>query len=183
MTASVKEQKSLRIFWASEILQIRQTSTGIESYPNPLFWLLREHDLESVRFPSWTILSNIVDNNLSCGYHSIRSQIISRYVKFFQTLLSFPSKEVAVIARVAGGDAGSNTGRNIKNIRLETKLNPVTCPVYKIKEFLFRPAQVPENDVWRLPLLFQYVNTRNDQVNDWSSTEYMDNLIDCLCTS
>ena len=67
-----------------------------------------------------------VDNLLSCDHPSIRSQVLGRYVKFVRSLLSSPSKEVAVVAREAGMDASSRIGLNILNIRLETGLCPVT---------------------------------------------------------
>ena len=57
-----------------------------------------------------------VDNLLSCGFPSIRKQIIVRYVKFFRSLLKSPCKEVAVLARVVGQDASSVTGRNLLNL-------------------------------------------------------------------
>ena len=41
-----------------------------------------------------------VDNILSCGFSSIRQQVINRYGKFFRFLLASPSKEVAVISRI-----------------------------------------------------------------------------------
>ena len=127
--------------------------------------------------------SFFVDNMLSCGFPSVRSQVLSRYVKFFHTLLSSPSKEVAVIARLVGGDAGSNTGRNMLNIRLESKLNPATSPILKMKEFFYRITEVPESERWRLPLLTKYVNLRSNLVLNCSSTEYIDTLIESLCSS
>ena len=119
-----------------------------------------------------------VDSLLSCGYPSTRSQVLSRYVKFVRTLLLSPSKEVAVVARVAGMNASSNTGRNILNIRMETKMCPVRSPLSKLKEFLQGGALVPERDQWRLHVLVQYVQFLNI-----SSTEYIDNLIVSLCTT
>ena len=50
-----------------------------------------------------------VDNFLSCGFSSIRQQILTRYVKFYRTLVKSPSKEVAVLAKIVGCNANYNT--------------------------------------------------------------------------
>ena len=47
------------------------------------------------------------------GLHSsFREDLLSRWVKFYQSLFTGPALEVAVIARVAAGDLRSNTGAN-----------------------------------------------------------------------
>ena len=61
-----------------------------------------------------------VENLLSCGIPSIRQQVLTRYVKFYRSLRDSPSKEVAVISRIVGTNASSNTGRNMLNITLES---------------------------------------------------------------
>ena len=124
-----------------------------------------------------------VDNLLSCDYSSTRSQVLGRYVKFVRSLLSSPSKEVAVVARVAGMDARSNMGANILNIRLETRMCPVTTPVCQLKELFQKKSTIPERDHWRIPLLKQYVNIRDDQRTSLASSEFIDTLIENLCTT
>ena len=70
-----------------------------------------------------------VDSLLSCGMPSTRQQALNRYVKFFRSLLSSPSKEVAIIARVIGQNASTNTGKNLLNISLETNLSTWSSPL------------------------------------------------------
>ena len=127
--------------------------------------------------------SYFVDNLLSCGYQSLRSQVISRYANFVRTLLASPSKEVAVVARIAGMDVSSNTGKNILNIKLETRLCPAVSPLYQIKEFFGKPTPFPESQQWRLPMLLKYVNIRDDQQVNLERTDYIDSLITSLCTT
>ena len=127
--------------------------------------------------------SYFVDRFLSCGMPSIRSQILSRYAKFVRSLLSSPSKEVAVVARVSATDVSSNTGLNLLNFKLESNLCAVTSPIMKIKEFLFRPMPVPESDEWRIAVLSSYLETRNSLKSSLSNTEFIDNLIDSLCST
>ena len=49
-----------------------------------------------------------------------------------------------MIARLVGCDGGSNTGRML-NIRIESKLNPVSSPNFKMKEFFYRTTEVPDS--------------------------------------
>ena len=65
----------------------------------------------------------------SSGMPSTRQQALSRYVKLFRSLLSSPSKEVAIIARVIGQNASTNTGKNLLNISLETNLSTWSSPL------------------------------------------------------
>ena len=59
-------------------------------------------------------------------FTSIRTKVISRYVKFFQMLLQSASKEVRLIAQLVARDKSSTTGINLAKIQVETKLNPWT---------------------------------------------------------
>ena len=124
-----------------------------------------------------------VDNILSCGFASIRQQVLSRYIKFFRSLLSSPSKEVAVISRIASVNVSSNTGANLLNIKLESKLCPWSAPLSRFKDVLFRPSPIPDQEHWRVSLLPKYINIRKKQQLDCSDTEFIDNLIESLCSS
>ena len=87
-----------------------------------------------------------VDNLLSCGLPSIRSQVLNRYGNFVRSLLSSPSKEVAVVARITAMDASSITGLNVLNIRQESKVCPATGSLSLLKEFYDRAMPVPHED-------------------------------------
>ena len=86
-----------------------------------------------------------VDNVLSCGLPLIRSQVLHRYASFARSLLASPSKEVAIVARISAMDASSNTGLNI---RMETGMCPLTGTASSLKEELYKPMTVPEQDEW-----------------------------------
>ena len=124
-----------------------------------------------------------VDNLLACNFPSIRKQILSRYVKFYRSLLSSPSKEVAVLARIVGGNASTTTGLNILNISLETRLDPRKSPLSKFHEVLNKPCPVPAGCSWRLGLLEKYVNLRKSQQLACEGTDYLDQLINSLCST
>ena len=124
-----------------------------------------------------------VDALLSCGFSSIRQQVLTRYVNFFRSLVSSPSKEVAVIAKIVGKNASTVTGNNLLNIHLETKLCTRTAPVYLFKNKLSEPTPVPPADAWRINLLQKYVMIRQDQLLHCEDTTYIDALIMNLCSN
>ena len=124
-----------------------------------------------------------VDNLLSCGFPSFQKQILTRYVKFYRSLLSSPSKEVAVLARIVGQDASSTTGNNILNIRLETQLQPRTSPLSKFHDALTKPSPVPAGCSWRIALLEKYVKIRKSQLLSCEDTAFIDTLIEGICST
>ena len=124
-----------------------------------------------------------VDHLLACGFPSIRQQVLTRYVKFFRSLLSSPSKEVAVISRIVGSDASTNTGKNLLNIFLETKLKPKSTPLHQFYELLSKPVDILRGDEWRINLLSKYLKIRQDQLISCEDTSYIDTLISCLCST
>ena len=124
-----------------------------------------------------------IDNLLSCGFPSIRQQVLTRYVKFYRSLLSSPSKEVAVLARIVGRDASTNTGRNLLNLFLETRLCTKTSPISKFRDFLAKPSQIPVGSDWRIDLLRKYLSIRSTQHLACEDTAYIDELISSLCST
>ena len=122
----------------------------------------------------------LVDELLGCGFPTSRQQILSRYFKFYRSLINSPSHEVAVVARMVGKDAKSVTGKNLLNIRLETKLNVFSAPLQKIKDAISL-ATPPAPEQWKLYLLDKYISRRKDLRTRCEDTSYLDNLIDSLC--
>ena len=104
-------------------------------------------------------------------------------MKVFRSLLSSPSKEVAVVSRIVGSDASTNTGKNLLNMFLETKLKPMSSPLHLFYESILKPADIPTSDTWRLNLLSKYLKIRQDQLISCEDTSYIDTLISCLCST
>ena len=127
--------------------------------------------------------SYFVDSLLSSGMPSTRQQALSRYVKFFRSLLSSPSKEVAIIARVIGQNATTTTGKNLLNISLETNLSTWSSPLSKFHEVIEKEREAPEEEKWRISLLQGYLKIRQEQLLSCCDTEYIDNLISSLCST
>ena len=110
--------------------------------------------------------------------------MISRYVKFFQTLLTSVSNEVRLIAQLAAQDKSSTTGLNLAKIREETKLNPWSASSLHVKQVLLdSEPKVPEQDLWRLPYLAKLLDERHSMELELIDTKEIDKLIDSLCSS
>ena len=64
---------------------------------------------------------------LAADFVPIRTNIMARYVKFFQSLLNSKSPEVALVANLVGHDVSSTTGGNLYRLGQETGLKPMDC--------------------------------------------------------
>ena len=125
-----------------------------------------------------------VNNFLAPGFVPIRTKVISRYVKFFCSLLNSSSKEVRLIASISAQDKSSTTGINVAKIANETGLNPWTTTPAAIRQALLeREDDVPERDQWRLPYLEKLLNTRYEMELSLQDTKPINKQIDLLCIS
>ena len=73
---------------------------------------------------------------LSDQCSSFREDLLARWVKFYQSLLTGPSLEVAVIATVAARDIRSTTGANNRLIRNTTGLDAKTATSQQVRSQL-----------------------------------------------
>ena len=96
-----------------------------------------------------------VQKLLCCGLTSAKTDILSRYVKFFNGLRSSASLEVQVLSRLVARDRQAVTGKNLCLIRELTGLNPWNTSSAKFKSALqvHEAVNVPDLDQWRLPYL------------------------------
>ena len=77
------------------------------------------------------------------GHTTIREDLFTRWVNFFQSLLTGPSPEVAVVARVAAADMRTTTARNNKLILDNTGLDVrVATPKQVLKEMRLRETEM-----------------------------------------
>ena len=69
---------------------------------------------------AWNVPLNtytyLVENTLAANFTSLKKQIMSRFTKFFQNLLTSSSKEVRHLARILSRDARTTLFRNIQYI-------------------------------------------------------------------
>ena len=126
----------------------------------------------------------LVDHLLCSGQSSVRSDILSRYVKFVRGLKLSPSREVAVMFGVVAGDVNTTTGQNMNILRLETGLDPLTSSLVKLKAELGRKlVAVPDEDIWRVKYLGKLLEARGEANYEREDTEQLTVLIDSLCSS
>ena len=105
-----------------------------------------------------------------------------RYVKFFNKLRKSKSDNIQILVNIVSRDIRSTTGRNLNHISRITGLDPWLVSDAVIKESLVRDP-VPEEDLWRLPLLSQYLKQRKQMETNLENTDIITDLIDSLCTS
>ena len=105
-----------------------------------------------------------LQNLLSCGFTSARTDMLARFVNFFKGLRSSASHEVRILSRLLARDVRSVTGKNLKLIKELTKLNPWNTPIAHIKVALYNEeaVEVPELDGWRLPYLVTLLKNRGE---------------------
>ena len=126
----------------------------------------------------------LVDNLLSGGLLHVRSDILSRYTGFYRSLRNSVSKEVAILSSIVSRDIRSNTGKNLHFLKVETGLDPLSTPAWKIKEHLQKKRLVvPEVDRWRICYLEKLLAERNKLEYNSEDTSVLSVLTDSLCTS
>ena len=126
--------------------------------------------------------SYFVDNLLNCGYKSIKSLIMKKFVKFFHQLMKSNNPVIRVIAQLSARDRRSILGRNLFFIRDLTDLNPWNNTASTIRQSI--PAiMTPINDVWRLEYLTKLLSERVVVESNFENIDHIQGLIDSLCIS
>ena len=78
----------------------------------------------------------LVQQVLSCGMTSARTDILTRYAKFFRGLRSSVSLEIRVLANLMSRNLESTTGRNLGMVRETSGLDPWVVGPVKLKQAL-----------------------------------------------
>ena len=87
-----------------------------------------------------------------------------------------------VLANIVARDVRSVTGKNLHFIERESGLDPWKSSPSSVREMLPN-SEVPEADMWRLPLLCKYLYLRQEMKMKSENTEEITILIDSLCSS
>ena len=113
-----------------------------------------------VPFSTFTYL---VKGFLAKKQNSLRNQILARYPGFFRKLLTSPSKEVRVLARMVKSDPRSATFQNLRYLIKLTRLEQAeNFGSWRIRDAL--PIQhVPEKEAWRVGLLTSLLSLRSEK--------------------
>ena len=86
---------------------------------------------------------------------SLRVNLLTRFRKFFRSLMESPSKEVQVVASISARDMRSSLGSNLALLREETGLDPWVVSQGQLKKALIdaETVEVPAGDKWRISYL------------------------------
>ena len=98
-------------------------------------------------------------------------------------LLSSPSREVRILARVVASDPRSTTCRNLRYLERMTHLNqPQFCSSLKVREAL--PVQhVPEKEQWRLGLLSSLMKVKSEKYARVEDMKHICAMLDSLAST
>ena len=125
---------------------------------------------------------------LSGGLVSARVDILGRYLGFYRSLLSSPSREVTILARIVAKDIRSTTAKNLRLLEVETDgmTWSASNPAVK-KKLLQSKLRVPLEEEWRIKYLGKLLEQR-DQLRyagqeDHVQVELVQSLMDSLCSS
>ena len=114
---------------------------------------------------------------------SLRTQVLSRYPGFFRKLVTSPSKEVRMLARMMATDPRSTTSKNLSYLREKTGLEePETFSSWRVKSEL-PVQQVPEHEEWRLGLLAKLLQMRQIKYMEVQDSKRITAMTDSLCST
>ena len=129
-----------------------------------MLWDLKENPAEQY-FKSWntcvklifgvprSTFTYLVEGLFAKDQTSLRNQILARYPGFYRKLLTSPSKEVRVLARMVASDPRSTTCRNLRYLReLTGKENIEWYASRRVRDSL-PVLKIPEKEMWRVGLL------------------------------
>ena len=119
---------------------------------------------------------------LSSGHSSLREDLLSRWPKFFRSLLTGPSPEVAILARVAASDARSTTAANNRLINTSTGLDARTATGHSVRAALRqRESVLTDDQMSAAAILGQALEDRHHLHLLGECSEDLDSLITNIC--
>jgi hypothetical protein len=121
---------------------------------------------------------------LGSGFTTIREDLLSRWVKFFQSLLSGPSPEVATLATVAAADLRTTTAQNNRLVFSLTGLDARVATAAEVRtELRRREPDTTEDEEKTAGLLCQALQARNCIWLEGLDTTAITAQIDNLCVN
>ena len=109
--------------------------------------------------------------------------IPGRYPGFYRKLLTSPSKEVRILAKMVSGDPRSTTCRNLRYLREISKLDTVEhYSAWRVKDAL-PVKKVPEKEKWRLGLHNTLMGMQSERFMMVQDSKRICAMIDSLCST
>ena len=125
----------------------------------------------------------LVEGFLATNQTSLRNQILLRYPGFYKKLLTSPSKEVRVLARMVTADPRSTTCKNLRYLREATEMeNAEWYSSWRVRDSL--PVQkIPQKEMWWVGLLNTLLLKKTEQFMMVQDTKCICAIIDSLCST
>ena len=104
--------------------------------------------------PRWT-KTFLLQQVLSCGGTSARTEILGRYAKFSQGLRTSVSKEVRVLFNFVARDLQTTTAKNLKFVTDQSGTDVWTVSPGRLRQELhsYQMVDIPAQAVWRISYL------------------------------
>ena len=127
--------------------------------------------------------SYLVKRFLAVNQTSLRNQILSRYPGFYRKLLTSPSKEVRVLAKMVAADPRSTTCSNLSYLRQVTGMvNAEWYSSWRVRDSL-PVKRVPEKERQRLVLLSSLLGMQSEKYLVVQDSKHISAMIDSLCNT
>ena len=126
--------------------------------------------------------TSLVENLLAKNYLPVKTELMSRFVNFYSSLLESPSNEVKIMATLVKKDARSTTAKNLELIQKESGLDSTNLTAKGVRCAVPR-TPVPENMEWTISLLPKLLEQRRHMEDNSLDTTYISISIDSLCNS
>ena len=127
---------------------------------------------------------------LSCGMDSAKTDILVRYAKFFKSLRTSPSREVRVLANLVSRDIRTPTGSNIRMVEDASGLSVWNTCQIKLRNQIRKKelVEIENQEKWRIPYMSKLLGQRQELVYQGMDKEEeemtrIDDLINSLCTN
>ena len=100
--------------------------------------------------------------------------LMTKFHKFYHSLIASPSTEVQVLSILSSRDIRSNLGSNLAHLKNETSIEPRDFGTKRIKEELMTNyvRNVPEDYIWRVKYLDKLISARNSAYYLGETQEY-----------
>ena len=124
----------------------------------------------------------LVEGHLSQGLTPLRNLVLGRYPPFIQKMAWGPSREVSVMAKLAGEDRRTVTAGNLAYVSALTRMDCAQAGWLDIKAAL--PVQeVPEKETWRLGLLDCLIRERASLESEGKNAKDVIAVLSSLCVT
>ena len=124
----------------------------------------------------------LVENLLAKDFLPARHQVLARYGSYFNSLLTSPSREVRLLARIVAQDKKSVTSQNLKYVEKMSGVSPWDYGKRRILAGLKR-SEVTVVNLWRVSLLEKLLIQRTEMVSRAEDTVSIQSWVDSICST